>query len=172
MTNAQIIPAILIPLIAWRFYRRIRSNIGVQKFNPRRSAAVLVIIGFISVILALSPNFQIDMFSAEAGGLAVGALLGFVGLKLTRFEFNERGRFYVPNAYLGVGVSLLFIGRIVYRFLALYSHGQNIQSSAPGLGQSPLTYLLFGITAGYYISYHLGLLLEFRRANGVVEKKI
>ena len=167
MTNAQIVPAILIPFIAWRFYRRIRANIGRQKFNTARSATILVIFGVVSVLAAYSTFFRLDLLLAQTGGLLVGVMIGLVGLKLTEFADEAEGRFYTPNSYLGVAVSVLLIGRIAYRFFVLYTLDPAAQREMSGLGQSPLTLGLFGLTAGYYVAYHVGLLAKWRGAKTI-----
>ena len=154
--------AILVPLIASRFYRRIRSNIGRQKFSHGRSISVLMIFGVVNVLIAFSIAFGLNLLLAQAGGLVVGAAIGLAGLQLTEFEDTAEDRYYTPNSYLGVGVSVLLIGRIAYRIFVFSSFDQATQAHAPGLGQSPLTLGLFGLTTGYYIAYHAGLLAKRR----------
>ena len=160
MTNAQIIPAILIPFIAWRFYRRIRTNIGRQKFSKSRSIYISAIFGAVTALVTFSAVTSSNLLLSQAGGLLIGAVIGFVGLRLTVFEDAADGRYYTPNSYLGVAVSILLISRIAYRFFVLYSFDPATQPGVSGLGQSPLTLGLFGLTAGYYIFYHIGLLAK------------
>ena len=50
-------------------------------------------------------------------GVTLGVALGLLGLRLTRFEITGEGMFYTPSAHLGVALSTLLVGRIVYRFL-------------------------------------------------------
>ena len=52
-------------------------------------------------------------------GVVGGAALGRLGLRLTRFEQTPLGLFYTPNAHLGVALSLLFLGRLIYRVFQL-----------------------------------------------------
>jgi hypothetical protein len=42
------------------------------------------------------------LLGAAAAGLALGAALGGVGLRLTRFESNAQGDFYTPNSNAGL----------------------------------------------------------------------
>ena len=42
--------------------------------------------------------------------------LGILGLRLTRFETTGEGMLYTPSAHLGIALSTLLVGRIVYRF--------------------------------------------------------
>lgn len=164
MKNAHVMTAVLIPLIAWRIYRRIRTNIGRQKFSTRRSVAILMIFSLVAVLLAASTRFDFNLLIAEAAGLLLGAAIGLVGLKLTAFENTPEDCYYTPNSFLGISISVLLIGRVLYRFLMFSSFDPATQPQTPGLGQSPLTLGLFGLTAGYYLAYHAGL---FAKRNGV-----
>jgi hypothetical protein len=97
--------------------------------------------------------------TALLGGVAAGVALGFLGLRLTRFEVTPQGLYYTPSAHLGIGLSVLLIGRLGYRAMQLYS-GPGVSDAStpmPAAG-SPLTLLIFGALAGYYISYAGGLL--------------
>lgn len=145
-------------LIAWRICRRIRRNIGRQILQPRRIIWRLVLFGVVSLFIILA-GFQYPLLLAGyGGGILGGAILGLLGLKLTQFETTEAGHFYIPDTRIGVAVSLLFAGRIFYRMAVL-----NSASLAPGHpppGQSPLTYLIVGLTFGYYIVYNIGLLVH------------
>jgi hypothetical protein len=81
-------------------------------------------------------------------------------LQLTRFEFTESGHFYTPNLYLGLGLTSLLAGRIIYRLLVLNSGAPSPGNSQPQFMQSALTLYLFGVTAGYYLAYYGGVLLR------------
>ena len=165
MTNAQLIPVILAPLIVWRIYRRLRTNIGRQPYRLRRVVTILTAFSLVLAIILVGSLAHSTLVLGLGGGLATGVVLGSLGLKLTQFDFSPSGGSYTPNPYLGIGVSLLLIGRIAYRFMVLYSNGWPTGAASPaGLGQSPLTLLLFGLTTGYYLCYYSGLLLRFRAA--------
>ena len=55
---------------------------------------------------------RLAVIGGLAGGLALGVPLGLYGLHLTRFETTPEGRFYTPNPYMGVGLSMLLAGRV------------------------------------------------------------
>ena len=147
--------AVIGGLFAWGIYRRVRRNIGQQRLRPGRITISIVIFSVISLLFLYASIHDMRLLAGIGGGLALGVMLGFVGLKLTRFETTEAGHFYTPNTYLGIAVSALFIGRLAYKYI-LHSPGGNNQ--VPPL--SPLTFFLFGLTAGYYILYYIGLFVH------------
>jgi hypothetical protein len=90
--------------------------------------------------------------------LVLGAGLGFIGLRLTKFETNAEGHFYTPNTHIGVALSLLFVGRMLYRFWVL--RDVTVAPGHPPPFQSPLTFFIFGLIAGYYLVYYVGLFVH------------
>lgn len=169
MTHPQLVPAVLVPLFLWRIYRRLRRNIGRQRFSAGRSifsvSLVTVVLGLIGWSVARA-GFQLWPIGA---GLVGGLALAAVGYRLTQFERTTDGEFYTPNAYLGVAVSLLLIGRMMYRILLL-TQASAAGFSDAGLAQSPLTLSLFGLTFGYYLGYSALLLFRFRFSTGGVNR--
>ncbi len=151
-------PVLFGGLIAWSIYRRVRRNIGRQKLRPRRIITSIVILSVVSVLFIGMSLPQSRLLLGIGGGLLLGALLGFVGLRLTQFETTGEGHFYTPNTHIGVALSLLFVGRLLYRFWVL-----NDAAAAPGHPppfQSPLTFFIFGLIAGYYVVYYIGLFVH------------
>jgi hypothetical protein len=147
-------------IIAWSIFRRVRRNIGRQKLRPRRITISIVILSVISIVLFSLSLPHPPLLLGIGGGLLLGALLGFVGLRLTRFETTDEAHFYTPNTQIGVALSLLFIGRMAYRFWAV-RHVVAAPNSPPPF-QSPLTFFIFGLIAGYYIVYYIGLFVHTR----------
>jgi hypothetical protein len=146
-------------LIAWRVYRRIRRNIGRQKLQPRRTVVRLVLFGVFSLFIIFAGFQNPRLLVGYAAGIVGGAALGFVGLKLTRFETTEEGHFYTPDTRIGVAISLLLAGRIIYR-IAVLNSSVGLDSSHPPPMNSPLTFLIIGLTFGYYIVYYIGLFVH------------
>ena len=70
---------------------------------------------------------------------------------------TPQGLFYTPNAHLGIAVSLLFTGRIIYRLVEVYALGETMRGGNSDFVRSPLTMAVFGVLAGYYIVYAIGL---------------
>jgi hypothetical protein len=146
----------IVALVAWRMYGRIRRVIGRQRFSNRRPWTTVIIWPLIAALLLYVSRNQLLIEECFAGGLAVGIALALLGLRLTRFEVTPEGLFYTPNMHLGIALSTLLAARIAYRFLVTGFPGS---STAPvGNGLTPLTMLLVGTLAGYYVTYAVGLL--------------
>ncbi len=157
---APTVPILFGGLIVWSIYRRIKRNIGRQKLRPARIITSLVILSAVSVLL-LSVAIHLESIKLVlglVGGMLPGALLGLVGLRLTKFETTDEGHFYKPDTRIGLALSLLFVGRMLYRFWAV-GHETAAPHSPPAF-QSPLTYFLFGLIAGYSLVYYIGLFVH------------
>jgi hypothetical protein len=158
------VPILLGGLFAWSIYRRVRRNIGKQKLRPRRyifSLAIFVIFSLLFIAGAFQEH-NMNLLFDFGGGLLLGGILGFFGLRLTKFETTNEGHFYTPNMHIGLALSLLLAGRIIYRFWALNNAG-NLSTTSPTTHppmQSPLTLFIIGLTFGYYIVYYIGLFVH------------
>ena len=151
---------VLLPLIAWRMVRRFRRLVGRQVSVAGRhwTAAVL----FPMLVLALGASAAaapepLPSVGALAAGLAVGIGLAVVGLRLTRYEVTDQGLYYTPSAHIGIALSTLLAARVLYRLFQVYE-GTTTPTAAHQFASSPLTLLVFGMLAGYYATYAIGML--------------
>ncbi len=144
--------------MAWSVYRRVRRNIGRQQLRPRRAIVRLVILCVASVFIALAGLQFPKILIGFGGGALCGGLLGLLGLRLTKFETTEEGHFYTPDTRIGVALSLLLAGRLIYRIAVL--NDVEIAPNHPPAMQSPLTFFIIGLTVGYYVVYSLGLFVH------------
>ncbi|WP_132142460.1 DUF1453 domain-containing protein [Luteibacter rhizovicinus] len=161
------IPFIVAPLIAFGIYRRLRSHFGRQPIRRKRMIARVAIFAVIACLMMLSGLQDIRLAEGALGGLALGGMLAWFGLRLTRFESGPDGDSYIPNPWIGGALSVLLIGRLVWRFTVLapvFAGGEHVaQVNGPAPGNSPLTMLVIGLTIGYYVAYYSGLLLRHRQ---------
>jgi cytochrome b561 len=93
-------------------------------------------------------------------GLPVGAVLGRIAIGKTRFEQVGAEFFFTPHAPIGLAVALLFMARMAWRAYEFYALGSLAHHE---FVSSPLTLVIFGVLAGYYMSYAVGLLAWRRR---------
>lgn len=159
-STPSLIPALLLPWFAWRVYRRFHRNVGRQPLRASRLVVGVVVFALISGLLVFAVARSILLLESLGGGLGLGLMLGIVGLAFTRFETDPAGRkFYTPNTYIGIALTLLLAARVLYRIGVLYFSNDPAPTN-PAAWQSPLTLVLLGLTAGYYIAYNAGVLLK------------
>ena len=152
--------------VVWRFYSRIRRMVVRQQLSKVRPWITVCAFPVLLALLAASSIAQPLSLEALLGGTAVGVGLGIYGIRLTRFEKTPEGLYYTPSAHLGIALSVLLIGRLGYRAMQMYSFSDAGYTPPPpgaGIANSPVTLLIFGALAGYYVSYAVGL-LRWRRS--------
>ncbi len=152
----------LAALVAWRLYSRMRRMVGRQRLAPLRPWFTVILFPLLVILLllgALAAPGGDPMTAAGLGaGVVLGILLGRYGIRLTKFEATPAGLFYTPNAHLGIALSLLLVARLAYRFLTPLLNGQPIATPAGPPSGSPMTLAIFGMLAGYYVTYAIALL--------------
>lgn len=169
---------IMVPIMAWVVWRRVRRSFGRQPIKRKTMIARIAIFAVAGVLLALSGLQKVELAEGLFGGVVLGAALGLLGVRLTRFEVDPvRGDCYVPNPWIGAFLTVLLLGRLAYRFIVVMPQvhqahvalqGQGVpnagaQAWSSGYTSSPLTMLVIGLLIGYYILYFTGLLIHHRR---------
>ncbi len=165
MSHDSYVYAAMAALILFALYRRFRRLFGRQPLQTTRIRFRIGILALLTAMLALRGLRGTEIALAGIGGFAFGAAFAWlVGLRLTRFESTPRGVFYTPNGYVGIALSALLLGRLVYRFVVLYPSLQAAHADGGdpfgAFQKSPLTAALFGVVIGYYLAYYIGLLLR------------
>ncbi len=149
---------VLLALIGWRVYSRFRRMVGRQRLSKVRPWITLAIFPTLLVLLGFASRGHVDRLGWLSCTAALGCLLGVFGLSKTRFEPTKKGLFYTPNAHLGMALSLLFLGRIIYRFVEVYTIDPDVPHDMNEFARSPITLCVFGLLVGYYIAYAIGLI--------------
>jgi hypothetical protein len=162
MTAAQIASALLVPLVLWRLYRWVRRGVGRRLLRPRQLIAYIVLLAVAVVAVVVFAEHSPLALGAEFGGLAAGIACAWVGVRLTRFELAPEGAFYTPNATLGAALVLLLIGGAVFR-VSGWLLAPSTATESRNLLHCPIVLLLFGLTAGYYLSYSASILARGRK---------
>ena len=155
MLPAPAIAAILTPFIAWRVYQRVRRLMVRQQSHAWRHWLSIAIMGALLVVFGVMTLGHPPALAGLAGGVAAGIGLSLLALQRTRFERIGSDFFFVPHAPIGAIVSLLFIGRLLYRGYEFYVDGAAANAHFTA---SPLTMIVFGIMAGYYANFARGVL--------------
>jgi hypothetical protein len=164
---SQIGPFLFAALVVFGIYRRFRRSFGQQVLRP---TAMYVRIGLLTLVgcLLLPMAWRSFAFAgAMLAGVTVGIALALWGAARTRFVWVAARLYYVPHTYTGIIVSLLFVGRLVYRLIQVYASmhaargvgGATDPTGTPAsMFQSPLTVGLFFVLMGYYVCYYIVVL--------------
>ena len=157
ISPSTVVLALLVPLLAWHVYRRFRRMVGQQRLSKVRPWIQLVLFPVLVVLFGLSALAHPERLLWLAAGLAAGALLGVFGLSKTVFQPTPEGLFYTPSVHLGIVLSSLFALRIAYRLVQKYFLEPQMSKDFSDFARSPMTLAVFGLLAGYYIAYAIGL---------------
>jgi hypothetical protein len=170
---SQIVPFSIAILVVFLIYRRLRRSFGQQPLRPVRMSVRIALLLVIGCLLLPAAFRSAAFMSAMLIGIVAGASLAMWGLARTRFLRVSKQLYYVPHTYTGIAVSLLFLGRLVYRLIQVYgnmhaAHPADAdtanQAFAPAsMLQSPLTLGLFFVLMGYYVCYYSMLLWKSKR---------
>ncbi len=171
MNPHLITPLLVTALVLFALYRRVRRLFGRQAVNPTRLYLRAGILGLLGLLLLSTLWRDSTLLVTLLGGAVCGAVLSEVSLRHTRFETTPQGRFYTPHAYIGAVVLALFVGRLIFEFVAIYNQPRTgLPPRADPLAiyrQNPLTLALFGLLVGYYVLYNLGVLRRAREPTQV-----
>jgi hypothetical protein len=167
---APLNPSLVVPigigaLILWRTYSRVRRMVGRQRLSNVRPWITVSVLPIFVVLFTVASLAQPDSLLALSAGVLVGICLGIYGLRVTRFENTPQGMFYTPSAHVGIALSLLLVGRILYRLMQVYGLYGMPPDPRVNYATTPWTMLIFGTLAGYYVTYAIGL-LRWRYGSG------
>jgi len=166
-------------LVLWSIYRRIRRNIGWQQLNPRRMGIRITIFSAIGIVfLSLGVVHPVSLVS-DIIGIMIGTGLAYYGGTLTQFEQREGRWYYQPNPWIGGLVTVIFLGRFLFRIYKIslleqtgaFQAGQSnqMQTMNDAVGNSWGAGLIL-IMFAYYIVYYF--LILRRQKRGLQTKEI
>lgn len=163
---------VAIPLVGFVLYRRLRRTFGRQPVTPKRMTLRMVLLCVVCILLLVQSSATTCSLGAAAAGLALGLALAVVGLVHTKVQSTAEGRFYIPNKWIGLAVTALFLGRLAARLFTVSERVTEVASGTSpfaGLQRSPLTLGLFFLLAGYYVTYYAGVLRKAAALGPVFE---
>ncbi|HEY4214024.1 MAG TPA: hypothetical protein VGM84_21295 [Steroidobacteraceae bacterium] len=166
MDPKLITPFVVGALVLWGIYRRLRRSFGRQPILVGRTWMRVALLILVAGLIVYGMAHDALAIEALSGGVVCGLALGWLGIRHTQFEATPQGRFYTPHTYIGVLVTALFLGRLLYRYVAVYSAAPAPSAATQNLfaayQNSPLTVATFGLLISYYLSYSLGILQRAR----------
>lgn len=147
-------------IVVFVLYRRLRTHFGRQPIRLGRMRIRIVIMSCIAALLAVNSISMPRLLEGLLAGLIGGGLLAVAGLRLTRYQRSEGVTYYTPNPWIGGALSLLLVGRLVWRFMIAVPAAVHHATPAHGpvLGNSPLTLAVLGLTLGYHAVYYFGII--------------
>jgi len=169
----RIWPYVFAALVLFVIYRRLRRSFGRQPWSPVRMWIRLGLLAIVGVSLAPTLLRSPGFFLAGICGLAAGVGLGAWGAAHTRYQRTAERLYYIPHTYTGILVTLLFLGRLIYRMVML-SSATPPPGDPPAFGTpdaylntsammtSPLTIGLLYVLVGYYVYYYGRLLWKVK----------
>ena len=165
MMTTPMVAAVLAPFVLWRMVSRVRRLTSRQRSKTWRHRTTLVFFPLLVLVLgAVSIGTAPIALAALVAGLPVGVLLGRVAIGKTRFEQVGDDYYFTPHAPIGLAVAALFMGRMAWRAWEFYQVGSFAHRE---FVSSPLTLVIFGVLAGYYMSYAFGLLSWRKRTASI-----
>jgi hypothetical protein len=170
---SQIGPFLFAALAVFIIYRRLRRSFGQQPLRRVRMQVRIVVLLIVGCLLLPLAWRSTEFLAAVFAGVAAGVALALWGAARTRFLKIDQQLYYVPHTYTGIAVSLLFLGRFVYRLVQVYlgthaTQAAGLDSAEPAFAsanmlRSPLTVGLFFAVVGYYVCYYSVVLWKSKR---------
>ncbi len=144
---APILPFAVAALAVLLIYRRVRRSGGEQPVRPLRMIKRMVVLAAVGISFIPAAARSGDFLLMEASGALAGTALATWGARRTRYLRRGTQLYYVPHTYAGIAVTLLVLGRLVYRAVQI--------DFAPGsMVQSPATAGLLFVLIGYFVCYY------------------
>ncbi|MCE3261150.1 MAG: hypothetical protein K0R43_229 [Pseudoduganella sp.] len=161
LTVTTVVLLILVPVLIWRIYSRLKLVFRRQESVAWRHWVGAAGLPLLLLAAAQSMLANPPALSMMTGAVLAGAWLAVFALKKTRFENREGTLYFTPPSRTAILVCLLFAARVLQIGVEFYI---NRQSERPQLINStevlqhPLTVIPFGLLLGYLAAYSIGLL--------------
>jgi hypothetical protein len=171
---------IIIVLICFSIFRRVRRNIGWQPFNQGSMLFRIALFSVIGIIFfTIEIGHPISLIS-DIVGIIIGCILAMYSISITTFEQREGHLFYRPNIWIGSIVTVMFLVRFIYRFYGIFTGGtvsglqqgqtSGMQNIGDVLGNSWTTGFMM-IMFAYYVSYNCFLLKKQKQKSKINMQK-
>ncbi|KPV44828.1 hypothetical protein [Alicyclobacillus ferrooxydans] len=164
-------------LVIWGLYRRIRRTVGFQYLARKRMTTRIVIFCVLALVVLSAGAGHPMSYVSDAVGVVMGGIIAFISARTTKFEIKNGRLGYLQHLWIGMGLIVLFIGRLVFRFVILSSDiGQMQQQDTAGQNHmvaqnfsDPWTAGIFMLLVAYYIGYYAFLLRKAKQLGSQTE---
>ncbi|WP_248928449.1 hypothetical protein [Paenibacillus hamazuiensis] len=156
-----------VAILGFAIYRRVRRSIGFQKLSRSRLIVRTGIFAVIGVLILIAGVQHPLYLLGDAAGIAIGGILAWQAVKHSQFERRLDGWYYRTHIGVELSVLFLFLGRLTYRMISMYtaaqadpSHPFNANPYDPStFTRDPWTSAIFFIIIAYYAGF-FGYLLK------------
>jgi hypothetical protein len=156
------IAGIVLLSIALRYRAGTAGRRG-QRWVATTNVWMMSLSALLYLTLAALLSFWIGRaFPYALTGLGLGALLGLLGLALTRWEANSEEFFYTPSRWLALFLTMAIAARIAYGWWRGFHSVGSTTDTLPFLSTSgmQLSLAVAGGLIGYYLTYAIGVRLR------------
>ena len=151
----------------------LRYRVGIARRPARRW---IVTINLLSLLLsavlflwvAAVTNFWVPRaFDYSLIGFGVGAILGMLGLKLTRWEPAGRVLYYTPSRGLVLFITLAVAARMLYGLWRIWHAWSTTGHDASWLASAGIagSMSVGAVVLGHYLAYFAGVVVKMRAAS-------
>jgi hypothetical protein len=164
-----LLPLLLLALMPIILIQRYRVGTSRRLVRPWFVGLNLLLMALSAVLFlagaGITSYWVTNAFIGAALGLLSGALLGVLGLVMTRWEPTAATLHYTPNRWLVLIVTFAVTARVLYGLWRSWSVARAGVSGAPvvlafGI---PESLAVGGTVIGYYLMYALGLRRRLRK---------
>ena len=150
----------------------LRYRAGTARRQGRRWVATMnVWMTTFSAVLFLFVAFLMSFWLGPTlrfalAGMAIGAVLGLLGLALTRWEVEEEELFYTPSRWLALIITFAITARFAYGWWHATHSRNNVPGDQIWFMTASATKLSTAVAAGligYYLVYAMGVRLRLCR---------
>ena len=158
-----LLPVVLLALTPVMLIQRYRVGTARRLARPWMATFAVVMMCASTVFFLLGSAATTiwvqDAFSGAAAGVAIGSLLGVVGLAVTKWEPTPHTLHYTPNRWLVLFITFIVSARLLY---GLYRSFLVAQAGVEGASVItafgiPESLAAGGTVVGYYLAYGAGL---------------
>lgn len=151
---------VLIPIALVTRYRAGTARRRVRPWLATINAVGLAVsIACFLATAALTNVWVPAAFAYAAVGLFTGAVVGVLGLALTRWDVTPGAVFYTPNRWLVLAITLAVTGRLAYGLWRSWNAWQSLAGAASWAAAAGVAGSLAAgaVILGYYFVYWLGV---------------
>jgi hypothetical protein len=164
-----LLPYAFVVLLPFSIVQRYRTGTARRLGRPwvaSLNVLALSLSAFIFLVAASFANFWAPRaLPYSFAGLLCGILLGFVGLRLTRWEPTERGLHYTPPRLLVLLITVVVTVRVFYGFWRAWHtwHQAGLRGSWLAHAGAAGSLAMGAGVLGYYFTYWCGVARRLRR---------